>query len=84
MRRCLVRTMYLSASEVAVSTMGRYNKGSTFTFYTVSRVLLTSVMTLPLHSQQGSSDKCNVEYPCTARSDLSSWTLIVFTFTFYI
>jgi len=33
-RRCLVRAMYLSASEVAVSTMGRYNKCSTFTFFT--------------------------------------------------
>ena len=32
MRRCLVRAMYLSASVVAVSTMGRYNKCSTFTF----------------------------------------------------
>jgi len=29
-RRCLVRAMYLSASEVAVSTMWRYNKCSTF------------------------------------------------------
>ena len=32
MRRCSVRAMYLSASAVAVSTKGRYNKCSTFTF----------------------------------------------------
>ena len=31
---CMVRAMYLSASEVAVSIMGRYNKCSTFTFFT--------------------------------------------------
>ena len=30
MRRCLVRAMYLSASAVAVSTRGRYNKCSSF------------------------------------------------------
>ena len=32
MRRCLVRAIYLSASEVAVSTWGRYNNCSTFIF----------------------------------------------------
>ena len=31
-RRCLVRAMYLSASEVGLSYLGRYTKCSTFTF----------------------------------------------------
>jgi len=30
--RCLVRAMYLSASEVGLSYLGRYTKCSTFTF----------------------------------------------------
>jgi len=33
MRRCLVRAMYLSASEVAVSVLGALYKCSTFTFF---------------------------------------------------
>jgi len=41
-RRCLVRAMYLSASEVAVSTMGRYNKCSTFYLYIASRSPITT------------------------------------------
>jgi len=35
-RQRLVRAMYLSASVVAVSTKGRYDKFSTFTFKTDS------------------------------------------------
>ena len=32
-RRCLVRAMYLSASEVGLSYLGRYTKCSTFYLY---------------------------------------------------
>jgi len=48
-RRCLVRAMYPSASAVAVSTKGRYNKCSTF-FIRENRVRFLEVDDTYIHT----------------------------------